>query len=58
MEKETVKCKWCSTETRMTGTKMCDSCWELEHRIEMNLTLAKRMIKEIENGCNNKHRNN
>lgn len=54
MEKETTKCKWCGKETSMFGTKMCDGCWELEHRIEMDLTLAKRIVKEIENRNNKK----
>jgi hypothetical protein len=31
---ETVPCKTCGTPTPMTGTKLCDPCWELEVRLE------------------------
>ena len=32
--KPTVPCKFCDKPTPMTNTKMCDGCWETEHRIE------------------------
>ena len=40
-----VPCKWCGTPTPMLGTKMCDGCWELEHRIIGQPELALRMVK-------------
>lgn len=27
-------CKYCGQPTAMEGTGMCDSCWEVEHRLE------------------------
>lgn len=45
---ETTKCKWCSAETRMMGTKECDRCWELHRCIEADIELAKRMIAAVE----------
>jgi hypothetical protein len=35
-EPHTVPCGICGTATFMTGTKRCDSCWELESRIQSN----------------------
>lgn len=29
----TVPCRLCDDETDMTGTKLCDRCWELERRL-------------------------
>jgi len=42
--RETVPCKWCSTQTPMTGTELCDRCWELDGRIRRDLELANRII--------------
>jgi hypothetical protein len=30
----TVPCKTCGKPTAMTGTKLCDGCWEVESRLE------------------------
>lgn len=49
MVEKAIKCKWCGKETTSIGTKMCDSCWELETRINNDLELAKKIIKRIEN---------
>jgi hypothetical protein len=37
----TVPCKICDEPTRMTGTKLCDGCWEVTHRIEYFLHFPK-----------------
>lgn len=29
----TVLCTTCGCDTPMTGTKLCDRCWEFEHRL-------------------------
>lgn len=29
----TIPCETCGAQTRMTGTKRCDGCWEVEHRL-------------------------
>lgn len=44
MDYNTVRCKWCAMPTLMTGTKMCDRCWELSVRVRNNLLLAERMV--------------
>lgn len=46
MEK-TVACKWCEEETFSIGTRECDRCWELRHRIERDPTLAKRILSGV-----------
>lgn len=38
-------CKWCGVKTRMTGTRMCDGCWELDGRIRRDPDLAERILK-------------
>lgn len=41
---ETTECKWCGITTDRLGTKMCDRCWELDHRIRTSIDLAKKII--------------
>lgn len=41
---KTVPCRWCSKETPMTGTEMCDRCWELDHRIRGDLEIARKIF--------------
>jgi len=43
--RETVPCKWCGDQTPMTGTELCDRCWELDWRIRLNVDLAKRIVE-------------
>jgi hypothetical protein len=31
---ETVPCSTCGDPTRMTGTKKCNDCWEVEGRLQ------------------------
>ena len=45
---ELVSCRLCFEPTISKGTKLCDSCWELETRISSNLSLAKKIIEIIE----------
>jgi hypothetical protein len=45
---DTVDCTICGDKTTMTGTKLCDRCWELKTRIEMDSDLAKKIIKNFE----------
>lgn len=33
-----VPCKTCETPTTMLGTRTCDACWEVEHRLAFYLT--------------------
>jgi hypothetical protein len=47
-EAKTIPCRICGKPTKMLGTMLCDRCWELETRIEMDLDIAKKIIAEIE----------
>ena len=51
---EMTNCKWCGTETENTGTKECDRCWELRHRIEYDFELAKKMMVQLNQAINQK----
>ena len=46
-EVEKVPCGLCGTPTRMTGTKRCDRCWELEARIHANPDLAEAILATL-----------
>jgi hypothetical protein len=35
---ETIPCKTCETPTKMLGTKLCDSCYEIESRLDSYLS--------------------
>lgn len=41
-------CKWCGKQTTSAGTRECDKCWELRHRIQMNLGLVRKIINTLE----------
>jgi hypothetical protein len=43
-EMKTVPCKWCGTPTPMTGTRLCNRCWELDSRIGLDLDLAEKIV--------------
>lgn len=49
MKEKTTKCKTCGTDTPMLGTKRCDACWEVEHRLEdyVKSTGGRIHMKEI-----------
>ena len=34
LDDETVPCKFCGEPTIYTATKLCNNCWEFEHRID------------------------
>ena len=38
-EDPTVPCKYCSTQTMMTGTRMCDRCWHVDQVFMLNINL-------------------
>lgn len=47
-QQPTCPCKWCGDPTPMLGTKMCDRCWELDHRISAQPKLARRMLETFD----------
>jgi NMD protein affecting ribosome stability and mRNA decay len=44
----TVPCKLCGEPTTMLGTKLCDNCWELEHRIQSSPKIARIILNALE----------
>ena len=46
-EPETVPCGICGIATRMTGTKRCDRCWELETRIKADPEIARQILESL-----------
>lgn len=42
-----MKCSICNQEGALSGTKLCNKCWELKTRIEHNLKLAEQIIKIV-----------
>lgn len=49
-DEKIVGCSVCKNPTRMTGTRLCDRCWELVTRIKHDLRLAEKIIKMVEGG--------
>ncbi len=41
------KCKLCGGPTNNIGTKLCDTCWELDTRIKHNPRTARRIMRKI-----------
>jgi hypothetical protein len=56
MENETCECIWCGQETEFTGTKQCNRCWELSHRIENHIALAESMLNHFKSEGKNHDR--
>lgn len=48
----TIPCKLCGRLTPMLGTRLCNPCWELKHRVLANPELAKKIIAEADKGNN------
>lgn len=44
----TVPCKYCDRITRMTGTRMCNNCWELETRMLADPVTTRKILDAIE----------
>lgn len=42
-----VPCQLCGHPTLMTATKMCHSCWELDHRITAQPFLAAKILERL-----------
>lgn len=46
---QAVQCKVCGVYTHNKGTKLCDCCWEINHRIKyLNKTATSYFIIEME----------
>ena len=45
---DTCSCGLCGKPTRMTGTKRCDGCWELESRIRRDPEIARRILHDLQ----------
>lgn len=44
---EIIECTLCGGRTTMKGTRRCDSCYELESRIQRNPDLARKILAQI-----------
>lgn len=42
-----IDCRLCGEPTVMTGTKLCDRCWELERRIHRDPQLAFKILQSM-----------
>lgn len=43
------RCTFCEEKfTFMMGTKLCDRCWELKRRVEMDPELARKALEQLE----------
>ena len=47
-EKRTIPCKLCGEPTRYLGTKRCNRCWELEHRIHADPEPARQILAKYD----------
>lgn len=49
IERPTIPCKICGTPTPMLGTKLCDRCWEVEHRLAdfLKHPNARALVREL-----------
>lgn len=47
LKEHEVPCGLCGKPTRMTGTKRCNSCWELEMRVEMHPDVAAKVLERL-----------
>lgn len=45
---ERVKCQHCGSPNGLKGTKMCDGCWELAHRVRHERLDALKSIFSVE----------
>jgi len=45
---ENIPCKLCGNETPFKGTKLCNSCWELNRRIEADPKVARTILWRVE----------
>jgi hypothetical protein len=43
----TVPCIFCGVPSTFTGTKRCNNCWELEHRMRGNVALSLKILKHV-----------
>ncbi len=42
-----VDCDLCGKPTKMTATKRCDRCWELERRVQDDPDIARKVLIEV-----------
>jgi len=46
-KRDRAKCKWCGSPDGRRGSRECDRCWELRHRIEDDMGLAQEMLEVL-----------
>lgn len=48
---QNIECRLCGTPTKMTGTELCDVCWQLETRITQRPAIARRILESMNPRC-------
>lgn len=46
-ELPTLPCKYCGLPTLMLGTRLCDRCWELEHRVKNDIEITIQILNTL-----------
>lgn len=46
-DRQKTLCRWCDCVTINTGTRTCDSCWELEARLTQTPDIALKMLQTL-----------
>ncbi len=42
-----IACRLCGLPTEMLGTKLCDRCWEIEHRVQADPAIAVKVLEAM-----------
>ncbi len=45
---EIIPCRFCGAGTTMTGTRLCDRCWELQRLISLDKRVAQKIMASME----------
>lgn len=45
-QEATVPCQWCRKPTPMMGTQMCNSCWEVDHKMSNMNTSTLKIVRD------------
>lgn len=46
--RELCACRFCGGDTAMLGTRLCDGCWELQHRVIANPEITRTILAGID----------
>lgn len=43
-------CRLCGKRTWSDATRLCDMCWELDHRVRMDVDMTRRILAQVDDG--------